>query len=348
VDCSSEVENVHHNVGIIDLSTLGKFRIFGPDALRALQRVYVGDISRVTREKVKYSAICNEDGCLIDDGVLVKQGENDYYFTTSTGRADFTVEWFRYHTRYDGWDFHMVNLTDALGAINLAGPKARAVLERITREHVSNESFPYGGYRELNIKKDIPVRIMRLGFLGELSYEIHMPASDMETLWDLLLESGKEFGLSPFGLEAQNILRLEKGHIIIGQESELRTTLHDLGIGFLWYRNKPEAKTVGAPALKVPEPQKGRLNLVGIEMEKPVRPPKDGAIIVEKDIRGYICTGRYSHILGKSIGLALVEDHLGAVGRRLSIFEDGMGKERLYARVVPTPFYDPEGKRLRI
>jgi sarcosine oxidase subunit alpha len=127
-DCKEEILNVRNNVGMLDASTLGKFRIHGPDALKALQRVYVSDMSKVKEGRIKYSAMCNDDGCVIDDGVIVKLGENDYYFTTSTGRAGQTVEWIRYHTRFDGWDFNLVNLTDAMGVINISGPNARKVI----------------------------------------------------------------------------------------------------------------------------------------------------------------------------------------------------------------------------
>ena len=346
--CRQEIETVRNNVGVIDVSTLGKFRLFGPDALKALQRVYVSDMARISDGKVKYSAMCNEDGCLIDDGVVVRRAENDYYFTSSTARADSTVEWIRYHTRYDGWDYHLVNLTDAFGAINLAGPNARSVLRKVTDADIGNEAFPFAAYREIFLADEMPARVMRLGFLGELAYEIHVPASYTERMWALLLEAGQEFGLRPFGVEAQNVLRLEKGHVIIGQESEIRTTLHDLGLGFLWSRDKKEANTVGAPALHFTEHQQGRLKLVGLEMENPYRPPKDGSIIVDSAIRGYVCTARFSFPLQKAIGLALVENDLAKVGTRLAVFEDGMGKKRLHAKVIPTPFYDPEGKRLKM
>lgn len=343
-----EIENVRNNVGLIDVSTLGKFRIFGPDALKALQRVYVGDMSRIPMGKVKYSAMCNEDGCLIDDGVVVNRGENDYYFTSSTGRAGSTVEWFRYHTRYDGWDFNMVNLTDALGAINLAGPGARAMLQELTNADLSNKAFPFMGYREFTLKEIVPVRTMRLGFVGELSYELHVPASLTQMVWNWLIEAGNEFGIRPFGLEAQNVLRLEKGHVIIGQESEIRASLHDLGLGFLWYWKKPEAKTVGAPALRFTENQKGRMKLIGFKMDDPSRTPKDGSVIVDSTIRGYVCTARYSVTLRESIGMGLVDSDLAKQGTRLEIFEPGMGDERVNATVVPRPFYDPEGKRLKM
>jgi sarcosine oxidase subunit alpha len=345
--CRNEIETVRNHVGIIDVSTLGKFRIFGPDAIKALQRVYVGDMSKISEGKVKYSAMCNEDGCLMDDGVVIKKGDNDFYFTSSSNRADATVEWIRYHTRHEDWNFSMVNLTDALGAVNLAGPQARSVLEKLTDADMSNGAFPYAGYRELTIGDANPARAMRLGFVGELSYELHVPASYMQTVWSLLLEAGEEYGIRPFGLEAQNVLRLEKGHVIIGQESEIRTTLHDLGLGFLWYRQKSLYKTVGAPALKFTEHQDGRMKLVGFKMEDSQRPAKDGSIIVDTSIRGHVCTARYSFTLGEAIGMALVDSGLAEKGTRFEIFEGDALDERLYATVVPTPFYDPEGKRMK-
>ena len=346
--CRKEIENVRNNAGIIDVSTLGKFRIFGPEALMALQRVYVGDMSKTSESRVKYSAMCNEDGCLIDDGVVVRRGENDYYLTSSSNRAGSTAEWIRYHTRHELWDFSIVNLTDAFGAINLAGPRSREVLSAITDADLSNDAFPYAGYREFNIKGEIPVRAMRLGFIGELSYELHIPSSYTRTVWDLLLEAGRPYNLMPFGLEAQNVLRLEKGHIIIGQETEIRTTLHDLGLGSLWHREKSVYKTVGAPALRFTEHQEGRMKLVGFKMEDSHRPPLDGSIIVDERIRGHVCTARFSFTLNESIGLAHVHSDLAKTGTSLEIFEGNNSEKRIYARVVSTPFYDPDGNRQRM
>jgi sarcosine oxidase subunit alpha len=346
--CRAEIETVRTNVGLLDASTLGKFRLFGPDALKALQRVYVSDMRRMHPGKAKYSAMCNDDGCLTDDGVIVQTGENEYYFTTSTGRAGVTAEWIRYHTRFDSWDFAIVNLTDAYGVINIAGPNARAVLSKVTQAAVDNEAFPYMGYQEFETG-GVPVRALRLGFVGELSYELHVPSSWMAYVWGLLLEAGQEFGIRNFGLEAQNALRLDKAHIIIGSESEQRTTLHDLGLGFLWHRHKPEAKTVGDAALRHTEKQPGRLKLVGFKMESaPAAAPKDGSPIVDKRIRGYVCTARLSVALKEVVGLALVDDELAAEGSRLSIYEDGCQGQLINAKVVKKPFYDPQGDRLRM
>ncbi|MFZ0611155.1 MAG: 2Fe-2S iron-sulfur cluster-binding protein [Desulfobacterales bacterium] len=347
-ECRQEILNVRNNVGILDGSTLGKFRIHGPDALKALQRVYVSDMSKVKEGRIKYSAMCNDDGCVIDDGVVVKLGENDYYFTTSSARAGQTVEWIRYHTRFDGWDFALVNLTDAMGVINLSGPNARKVLAKVVDIDLSNAAFPFTGYREFFIKDVIFARAMRLGFVGELSYELHLPSSYTQAVWDMLKEAGAEFDIRNFGVEAQNVLRMEKGHVILGSESEQRTNLIDLGLGFLWDRQKADAKTVGAVALRQAEKDVGRLKLVGIRMEDDSRPARDGALIVDDKVRGYVATMRKSFTTGQAVGMALVESQLANIGTRLEIYEDECHGVRLQAGIVPMPFYDPEGKRMKI
>jgi len=346
--CKAEIENVRNNVGMLDGSTLGKFRIHGPDALKALQRVYVSDMAKVREGRIKYSAMCNDDGCVIDDGVVVKLADNDYYFTTSTARAGQTVEWIRYHTRYDGWDFALVNLTDSLGVINLSGPNARKVLAKVVDIDVTNEDFGFSEYKEFKIQNTIPVRAMRLGFVGELSYELHVPSSYMQSVWGTLKEAGKEFDIRNFGVEAQNVLRMEKGHIILGQESEQRTNLLDVGLGFLWDRQNTAAKKVGAVALRQAENDPSRLKLVGFKMENNGRAPRDGAVIVDQAIRGYACTARDSFTLNEAVGMALVEAELAGVGTRLAFFEDECGGELIYGEVVKMPFYDTEGKRMKM
>lgn len=348
ISCRDEIINVRNNVGMLDASTLGKFRIHGPDALQALQRVYVSDMNKVREGRIKYSAMCNEDGCVLDDGVVVKQAENDYYFTTSTGRAGQTIEWIRYHTRFDNWDFHLVNLTDGLGVINISGPNARKVLEKIIDGDISNEAFPFAGYREFTLAETVRVRAMRLAFVGELSYELHVPSSYMQAVWNLVKDAGAKFKIQNFGVEAQNVLRMEKCHIILGQESEQRTNLLDVGLGFLWDRSKTKAQTVGAVALKQAEHDEGRLKLVGIRMADDNRVARDGALIVDDRVRGYVATARRSFSTGEAVGMALVESQLASPGTRLRIFEDECKGKLLEASVVPMPFYDPEGKRMKM
>ncbi len=346
--CEKEIKNIRSNVGMLDASTLGKFRIHGPDALKALQRVFVSDMSKVQHGRMKYSAMCNDDGCVIDDGVITKLRRNDYYFTTSTGRAGQTVEWLRYHTRYDKWDFHVVNLTDAMGVINLSGPNSRKTLEKIVDIDISNEAFGFSEYKEFTIKECIPVKAMRLGFVGELSYELHVPSSYMQSVWLMLKEAGSKFNIQNFGVEAQNVLRMEKCHIILGQESEQRTNLLDVGLGFLWDRSKSDAKTIGAVALAQAESDKTRLKLVGFKMENNTRAPHDGSLIVDEKVRGYVCTARDSFSLKEAVGMALVEGPLSKIGTRLEIFEDECGDDRIYGKIVAMPFYDPEGSRMKM
>ncbi len=348
LDCKDEILNIRNNVGMLDASTLGKFRIFGPDAVKALQRVFISDMSKIKEGRLKYSAMCNDDGCVIDDGVIVKRAENDFYFTTSSARAGYTIEWISYHTFYDHWDFHIVNLTDSMGVINLCGPNARKVLEKVTDHDVSQQNFKFMEYHEFKINGLIPVKAMRLGFIGELSYELHAPASYMEALWEILEQAGEKFNIKNFGIEAQNVLRMEKCHIILGDESEQRMTLIDLGLGFLWARNLCNAKKIGAVALRQTENQAGKLKLVGIKMDDPHRPVKDGSLIVDERILGYVCTLRKSLSLNESIGMALVESQYSKIGTRLEIFEEGGGTKRHHASVVPMPFYDPAGTRIKM
>ncbi|MGA2404078.1 MAG: glycine cleavage T C-terminal barrel domain-containing protein [Syntrophobacteraceae bacterium] len=351
----SEIENVRKNVGFIDVSTLGKFRLFGPDALKLLQRVYAGDMSTVSHGKLKYGAMCNEQGVIIDDGVVTKMGEDDYFFTTSTVRAANTGEWLSFHSRGEDWHTGLVNLTDAMAGINLAGPRSREVLSRLTDGNLSNEAFPYMGIRRMTLCGEIEALVMRLGFVGELCYEIHAPSSYGPALHDAIADAGKSSGIKPFGLEAQSVLRLEKGHVIIGLETDNHSTLHDIGMSWAWDRRKADAKTVGAPALRATEKQAHRQKLVGFKMNNPRKTPADGSIIVAGGVvKGRVCSSRYSTTLAQSIGMALVDPEMAVTGGALEIYTDGkLVKGQLpavvtvKAEIVPTPFYDPEGLRMK-
>ena len=255
----------------------------------------------------------------------------------------------------EDWRTSLVNLTDAMAGINLAGPRAREVLSGLTGGDLSNEAFPYMGIRRMTLCGEIEVLVMRLGFVGELCYEIHALSSYGPALHDAILDAGKSFGIKPFGLEAQSVLRLEKGHVIIGLDSDNHSTLHDIGMSWAWDRRKTDAKTVGAPALRATEKQAHRQKLVGFKMNNPRETPADGSIVVAAGVvKGRVCSSRYSTTLGQSIGMALVDPELAAMGGALEIYTDGkLVKGRLpavatvKAEIVPTPFYDPEGLRMK-
>ena len=348
--CRDEVRNVRNNVGITDVSTIGKFRISGPDAHKALERIYINSMDNFKEGMLKYIVALNGDGCLLDDGVAAQIGENDYIFTTSTGYAAKTIEWFRYQSRYEDWNYNLVNLTDQLAGINIAGPNSRKVLEKIVDIDLSTGKFPHNGIRKAHIG-GVDVWLMRVGFVGELAYEIHLPASAAGSLWDLLLEAGKSFNIKPFGQEAQFILRLEKAHVIIGQETESRVNLIDVGMGFAWSKNDTKNRKIGSYALQIAKDQPGRLKLAGFTIDDDAKVPGDGAVIVanESDVIGNVCSCRYSETLGKAVGLALVEETLSQVGSTLELFEDGMDtKDRIKAIVCKTPFYDPDGLKQKV
>jgi len=328
-----EILSVHTNVGLMDVSTLGKFRLVGKDALNILQRIYASDLSKLDPMISKYSAMCNEDGCVIDDGLIVKRDENDYYLTTTSARASATEEWFLFHSRFETWDYHLFNLTDVLGAVNLAGPRAAEVLAKILKDKPSSSFLNSVSYLETVLTNDIHVRILRTAFVSDSSWEIHAPASSILVVWQMLMEAGLDLGIKPFGLEAQNALRLERGHIIIGEDTESRTTLLDVGLGFLWDRTKKGTKTPGIPALRHTESQKDRLKLVGFKMNDPSQTPPVGSLIVDTEVRGYVTSSRYSEWLRHSIGFALVEASLASIDNRLEIFIGGPDRQRLKATV---------------
>lgn len=345
---ASEVKAVRNKVGLMDISTLGKFKIYGPDALKILQRVYISDMSRTRAGKLTYSAMLNAEGMLMDDGVVTRVGEEEYYFTTSTARAGFTAEWLRYHSRYENWKYYLVNLTDHLAAVNLAGPQSRDVLSKLTDFDLSSTNFPYAQYREFKLKDQIPVKALRVGFVGELSYELHFPACYGPTVWTWLMEAGQTFNIRPFGLEAQNICRLEKGHVIAGLESEQRVNLLDLGMGLLWAKDDTASGKVGAPALRFTQDQPDRLKFVGFEIDVDQGIPDDGALVYQENtIEGFVCTCRFSSNLGRVIGLALVKEGLIKQGT-LNVYQNFRNNvQRFQARVAKTPFYDPKGLKVK-
>ncbi|GBC61109.1 aminomethyltransferase [Desulfonema ishimotonii] len=349
-DVADEARNVHENVGITDLSAAGKFRIFGPDALRALQRVYVGDIAGLGQGRAIWSAMCHENGCVADHGVIAMQGADDYFLTTTPERAGETAAWFYQHTRSEAWDFHMADLTDTLGTLAVAGPRARYLFQQITESNISDAALPLMGYRMMTLKGSLPVRVIRQGDLGEISYEIYLPASYMPAIWELILETGKKQGIRPFGPAARSLLRLEKGEIDLARETEIRTTLTDLGLGGLWNRKK-SVTPVGHDALCRAAQREGGMRRVGFRMEEAEtggRQLQDGAIVVDDAIRGHVCLSHYSHAVNAVVGTALMEAPLAEPGTRLALYEHDMHPDqRRYATVVPMPFYDPEGVRIR-
>ncbi|MDH5207105.1 MAG: 2Fe-2S iron-sulfur cluster-binding protein [Burkholderiaceae bacterium] len=334
---------VHHAAGICDVSMLGKFRVFGPDAKRLLNRIMTREVGSLTGNKILYSSSCNEEGVLLDDGVILKMGDDDYFVTTLAGRAPLTEEWFSRWCREEDWQVNIVNLTETRAGMNLAGPKSREILSKLTDADLSNEALPFLTWARMKVA-GIDVIAMRMGFVGELSYELLCPSSQAGYLWSRILEAGKPLGLVPFGIECLNICRLEKGHAVPGLDTDGFTNLFESSFGWMLNRNKTE--TVGKPMLQLfsDRPLKEQLIAFSLEGRSPVL---DGALVVKGPRQlGRVTSIRYSPLLDKTIGLALVEpDEDWREGGKVRLWiEEGREVEAAFAK---PPFYDPSGERMK-
>jgi sarcosine oxidase subunit alpha len=339
----AEVARVRSGVGVIDVGTLGKIEIYGPDAAEFLERVYISRYANLKVGMTRYAVMCDESGVVIDDGVVARLGAEHFYFTTTTsGAANIYRELTRLNTLWQ-LDCTLVNLTGAMAAVNLAGPKSASVLAQLTRQDLSTAAFPYLAVRDAQVA-GIAARLMRVGFVGEWGYEIHVPAEHASALWDALFKAGKSSGIGPFGVEAQRLLRLEKGHIIIGQDTDGLTVPREASLD--WAVKMDKRFFVGQRSLRITDAKPLRQKLVGFVLADghsgPV--PQECHLVIEQgDIAGRVTSIGWSASLQRYIGLALVRPELALDGARLSIrLSDA---SLVGASVHPTPFYDPKNAR---
>lgn len=343
---SDEVTLVRNQVGMLDVSTLGKLAIRGPDAGAFLDRIYTMAHARQPVGRVRYCLMLNDMGSVIDDGVAYRLSETEFYVTATTGAvARVFTEMLFLNTQW-GMRVDIQNVTAAFAAINVTGPSARQVLEALGGDiDLSPDGFPYLNGRG-GVIGGCPVRIMRIGFTGELSYELHVPQSFGAALWRKLLEVGAPHGLQPYGLEASRILRLEKGHIIIGQDTDALSTPDELGMG--WALSKAKVRYVGKTAIEA----RGRLGLkrklCGFELPEGHGIRLAESCLVLRDGRpvGFVTSTCFSPTLGKWIGLAYADPRDATPGSSLRI--RGLCGTEVQAKVVVTPFYDPENQRQEI
>lgn len=335
-----EVNAVRSGLGIIDVGTLGKLEIIGPQAAEFLERVYISKYAGLKVGMTRYAVMCDEAGVVIDDGVVARLADDHFYFTTTTsGAATIYRELSRLNTMWQ-LDCGIVNHTGAFAAVNLAGPKSRAVLAQLTDADLSSAAFPYLALREATVA-GIPARLMRVGFVGEWGYEIHVPANLGPALWDALMTAGKKHNIRPFGVEAQRLLRLEKGHIIIGQDTDGLTNPYDVGLEWALKMDKPFF--VGKRSLQVIDRQPRKQQLVGFKLGSAFTgtAPQECHLVIEKgEIAGRVTSIAWSPTLGHHIGLAFVRPEMAANGTPIAIrLSDG---STVQATVTRTPFYDPE------
>ena len=349
-DPAAEVEAVRQRVGIIDVSTLGKLQLTGPGAARLLERIYANQWRRLRVGRVRYGVMCNDEGVVLDDGVCARTGEQEWYLSTTSSGAGAVFEWMQWWMQ-SGWGdgVHLTDLTDSFAAFNLAGPRARATLKKLTGRNLSNAAFPYMRVRPARVA-GVRCRLLRIGFTGELSYEIHCPAAYGVHVWEALMEAGAEFGILPFGVEAQRILRLEKTHIIVGQDTD---ALSDpFAANMEWAVKLDKEDFLGKRSLLRISNRGPRQSLVGFKTDRPDFVPAEGLQIVEAQARGrpeivgWITSSRFSPTLQEPIGLCWLPPDVAARNRAsFSIYADGKLES---AQVFHGPFYDPEGERLRM
>ena len=287
--------------------------------------------------------MCDETGVIVDDGVACRFHDQHFYVTATTSGVDAVYRQMLWWNAQWRLDVDIANVTSAYAAMNVAGPKSREVVETLESDiDWSADAFAYMGVREGRIG-GIPVRVLRVGFVGELGYEIHCPSSMGEALWDLLVKAGDPFAIKPFGVEAQRVMRLEKGHIIIGQDTDGLTQPHEADMA--WALSKKKPFYVGKRAVEIQHATGEVRKLVGFTLvsERDPCPKECHLVIRDGDIVGRVTSVVRSPTLDKVIGLAYVATDQAEVGERFTIKIEG--GRMIEAEVAPIPFYDPENKR---
>jgi sarcosine oxidase subunit alpha len=342
-DPRGEAMAVHEAAGLIDVSTLGKLIVSGPDAGELLDRLYPNRFANLKPGRIRYGVMASDAGRIMDDGTVCRLDDDSFYVTTTSSGAGAVYEWFSWWLADWGLDVHLTDVTQGLGAVNLAGPRAREIMAKLTDLDCSSEAFTYLDGKRADVA-GVPSLILRIGFVGEVGYEIHSPAAQGEHLWDALLEAGKEHGIRPFGLEPQRLLRLQKMHILVGQDTDSES--HPFAAAMPWIvKLDKDQDFIGRWALEHYSEQPLETALVGFTLANGHVPTEGAAIMPEGGSpMGQVTSARYSPQLDKVIGLAWVPAALAKDGASVTISDNG---EQLAAEVVLKPFYDPDGEVLR-
>ncbi len=340
---------VRAQVGLVDVSTLGKIELFGRDATEFLERIYINRWRSLKTGRSRYGVMLREDGMVFDDGTTTRLGENHYFMTTTTGQAPLVTR------RLDYWhkvlwpelDVRIVPVHDQWAGIALAGPQSRVVLAKVADGlDVSPAALPHMALGTGSVA-GIAARVFRISFSGDLAYEIYVPAGYGTRLWEALITAGAEFGITPYGVDAMNALRIEKGHVA-GGELNGRVTADDLGLGRMI---KPETDFIGRRSLSRPGLQEpDRWQLVGLAPADGKTAIPSGAKIVAEAANRYIgevTSTTWSPSLGMPIALGLVAAGRSRHGKHLVAVSRLAGQEVPVVLRAPT-FFDPDGVRLHV
>jgi sarcosine oxidase subunit alpha len=339
-DPAGEALAVQQSAGLIDVSTLGKLIVRGPQAGELLDRLYPNAMSTIKPGRIRYGVLLSDAGRITDDGTVCRLDDETFYVTTTSSGAAAVEQWFSWWLADWRLDAYVTDVTQGLSAVNLAGPEARGILARLTDLDVSNDAFPYLDGKQA-IVAGVPCLLLRIGFVGEVGYEIHCAAAHGQRVWDAIAAEGAR----PFGLEPQRILRLQKQHILIGQDTDSESTPSGAAMPWIVKLEKEQA-FIGRWALEHVEERGGETALVGFTVPGG-QVPTEGAVVLDRAggiPAGQVTSARRSPKLGQSIGMAWVPTALAADDARIHISDAGASFE---AVVTTKPFYDPEGAVLR-
>jgi glycine cleavage system aminomethyltransferase T len=335
-DHVAEYWAVREGVSIGDVSTLGKMIVSGPDAVELLERMYPTTVADIKPGRSRYVLILNERGHLFDDGMICRETETRFVLTFTSGGAGFAEMWMRDWIETWGLDVHVLDRTMSLAAINVTGPLAGQLLKRLgvaePPKFLQHVHVPVAG---------IDCHIMRLSFTGEASFELHHQVNRSVELWQALLREGRDLGVKPHGLQALFGLRLEKGHVIVGMDTELDTTPRRIAHDWAVKMSKPDF--LGREALERTLALPDARRLVGLTMDSPA--PTEGSPIWRNgEILGHVTTSFTSPILGRAVMLGWLKRGWNGDNPDIETVEvDGRT-----ATVTATPFYDPAGTRARM
>ena len=351
---SREVLATRERVGLCDVSTLGKIDVQGRDAAEFLNRLYCNTFSTLDIGKARYGLMLREDGIVFDDGTTSRLAADHFLMTTTTANAARVMSHmeFCHQAHWPDLDVQYVSVTEQWAQMAIAGPKARATLEKIVdMVTLDDTSFPYLAAKEISILGGMTARLFRISFSGEHAYELAVPADYGNVVARALMQAGEEFGIVPYGIEALSIMRIEKGHVA-GGELNGTTTAGDLGLGkMMSFKKDYIGRMMAAREGLV---NKNRQCVVGIRPCEVRDKIRAGSHLLKKDVapsmandQGYISSVAWSPMLNMWLGLALLSNGRERHGEVVKIF-DGVRNIHMYGVICDPMHYDRENRKLHV
>ena len=347
-----EAKNVRQNVGVCDVTTLGKIDIKGPDAAEFLNRVYTNAWLKLPVGKARYGVMLREDGIVMDDGTTTRISENHYHMTTTTAQAANVLSHLEYYLQlvWPELNVNVVSTTEQWAGAAIAGPNSRKLLMKLFPNlDVSNEGLPFMGYKEADLF-GVPAKIYRISFSGELAYEINVESDNGYFMWEKIMEVGKEFQIQPYGTEALSTLRIEMGHVA-GSELDGRTIPYDASLEGLVSKKKDfiGKRSLNRSAFTSTDREK----LVGVvPIDKTTSIPEGSYIVKDPKAKlpnpklGHVSASCWSVEYDNPFSLAIIKDGKNMIGQKLFAMSP-LKNKTIPVEIVSSHYVDPEGKRVR-